>query len=88
MSTGNPDDIELSRVRGTATSEPLDDTKNDPNIEKNDDIMVRSGINEAIDPNKQLTFAVDTGADAVDGTDGAQDANIADITLQQRPLYG
>ena len=79
MSTGNPDDIELSRVRGTATSEPLDDTKNDPNIEKNDDIMVRSGINEAIDPNKQLTFAVDTGADAVDGTDGAQDANIADI---------
>ena len=41
--------------------------------------MVRSGINEAIDPNKQLTFAVNYHADVVDVRDGIHTTNIVDI---------
>mmetsp|Transcript_6961 Transcript_6961/g.6927 ORF Transcript_6961/g.6927 Transcript_6961/m.6927 type:complete len:519 (-) Transcript_6961:141-1697(-) len=79
MSTGNSDEIELSRVRGAGISEPLDATMHDNSINENNDIMVRSGISEAIDPKKKRTFTFEPDSDGVDGVNNAENVKTADI---------
>ena len=84
MSTGNSDEIELSRVRGAGISEPLDATMNDDSIDENNDIMVRTGISEAIDPKKR-TFTFGPDPDGVDGVNDAENvktAGMADIAAE------
>lgn len=81
MSTGNSDEIELSRIRGSGMSGPPDATTNDTSANEISNAKIRSGINEAIDSTKPGTFAVDLATN-VTTEDVAAENIVAEATVR------